>query len=1189
MPDGTEIYFSIRAVDNADNWGPMGSHGPMFIDTVPPYDLEVTINDDLEFTSSQWVSLSISAKDDLSGPENMSFSNDEQNWSDWVPYEPTFPSWDVNWRSPGGITDGVRTVYVRVQDEAGNVGYGGWDDIYLDQSPPTDLDIKINDGQKYTNDPMVDLKVYAMDPTGGSKLAYMSFSNNNDDWSDWEIFNSEKPYWSLVKGFGGKDTDGKKKVYFRTKDLAGNQGGPVSASIILDRVPPSNLDIIINSGAIVAKNTTLSLQLKGVDDPDHSGMGEYALKEEGHDWEDWESWSSRTEFEISRGDGSKFLYMKAKDKAGNEAEPVRAFVILGSKAPRISHIRVLGITDKNAVIMWSTDIPANGVVRYGTSENYNAERHHSDLLTRHSVTLSGLRPSTDYHFSVESTDAAGTTPTTSRDMMFTTRDIPDNLPPTITDLRIEGVSHSTATIRWKTNEPSDTRVRYGPTPQYGMVTGNSKDILEHRVLLTSLKKDTLYYFTASSSDPRGNGPTEISGTFRTSAEIDVEMPTITNLNVIGITDSLAIVTWQTNEPSLSIIEYGTTMDYGTVAVSEQYVKVHRVVLTGLSMDTMYHLVVRAIDTSGNGPTTSDDYVFFTTRVPDRTPPVITNVRAEAITSNSAVISWATDEPADSGVEYYATETLAGESVYDLDMVETHSIPLSNLNPNTEYSFRVVSWDASGNGPSSSNYFTFKTIDTADIDAPIISNLTVDGITNTLAIIMWSTDEETTGFVEYGTESGIYKFHVEEEGYLKEHGIVLRDLESGTSYFARVQCTDVGGNGPTISEEVRFVTTTHPDGLSPTISDLQVMEVTHNTATITWKTDEPANSFVWFGKGGANDNVAKDARYLYKHEMTLQNLEPNTTYTFYVTSMDPTKNEGESQEKTFTTLEEYVPPPPPPPPPPPNGGPDTTIESAAPWVALFIILVMLLVLVGYMHSKGFIGGRARRKKAAASKARAHAAALHHRPGMAPRPHGAPTHPMGAAAYSDEGLCPHCRSHISLTAAAKEAAEEKRQEQERQRREAEARRRRMEAEAKHRKRMEDIDRKIGTLATKKRKKKKRKRAPAPLPPPPSTTEGFEEIPHEEGHDLEDLYDEVEEEEDALEAEELDDKTEDEWEAPKSPIIADLGKEPEEYEEVERIPLKTVKCGNCGSRVPVYTHNRPVKIKCPSCKKSGVLKGK
>ena len=39
-------------------------------------------------------------------------------------------------------------------------------------------------------------------------------------------------------------------------------------------------------------------------------------------------------------------------------------------------------------------------------------------------------------------------------------------------------------------------------------------------------------------------------------------PFISNVSVVNITDTAATITWTTDEPATSLVEYGTTIDFG---------------------------------------------------------------------------------------------------------------------------------------------------------------------------------------------------------------------------------------------------------------------------------------------------------------------------------------------------------------------------------------------------------------------------------------------------------------------------------------------------------------------------------------------------------------------------------------------------------------------------------------------------
>ncbi|MCP4221236.1 MAG: MBL fold metallo-hydrolase [bacterium] len=94
-------------------------------------------------------------------------------------------------------------------------------------------------------------------------------------------------------------------------------------------------------------------------------------------------------------------------------------------------------------------------------------------------------------------------------------------------------------------------------------------------------------------------------------------------------------------------------------------------------------------------------------VPDTVPPVISAVSADSVTINGAVINWATDEAADSIVEYGTSSGSYSETFTDNNLVSNHSMTLGALSSGTTYYFVVKSSDAAGNSTTSDEY-TFTT-------------------------------------------------------------------------------------------------------------------------------------------------------------------------------------------------------------------------------------------------------------------------------------------------------------------------------------------------------------------------------------------------------------------------------------------------------------------------------------------------
>lgn len=73
-----------------------------------------------------------------------------------------------------------------------------------------------------------------------------------------------------------------------------------------------------------------------------------------------------------------------------------------------------------AVITWTTDVPGTSHVDYGETAFYEGGTEiKDDLVTNHTITLTGLKPETFYHFQLRSTDADGNE-VKSEDLTFST-------------------------------------------------------------------------------------------------------------------------------------------------------------------------------------------------------------------------------------------------------------------------------------------------------------------------------------------------------------------------------------------------------------------------------------------------------------------------------------------------------------------------------------------------------------------------------------------------------------------------------------------------------------------------------------------------------------------------------------------------------------------------------------------------
>ena len=106
------------------------------------------------------------------------------------------------------------------------------------------------------------------------------------------------------------------------RDAAGNESSVMSDSIVLDTQAPSG-SISINSGAstTASLSVTLSLSASGATEMRVSNSSSFSGSS-------WETYSSTKSWTLSSGDGTKTVYARFRDSAGNESSAVSDSILL---------------------------------------------------------------------------------------------------------------------------------------------------------------------------------------------------------------------------------------------------------------------------------------------------------------------------------------------------------------------------------------------------------------------------------------------------------------------------------------------------------------------------------------------------------------------------------------------------------------------------------------------------------------------------------------------------------------------------------------------------------------------------------------------------------------------------------------------------------------------------------------------
>jgi len=213
QPQDCSVF--IYAYDWGSNYIGYGSYH-LGIDRTPPGG-SIRINDGAAYANSTAVTLNLNGTDVGAGVGQVMASNhDDFGGATWVAYADS-----LDWTLTSG--DGVKRVYVRFRDHAGNESSGYSDTIVLDTTPPTGS-ILIEGGAEVVTAPQLALILSASD---AHSVTHMRLRNDAAAWSAWEPFAASRS-WTLP-GQPGEHT-----VWVQFRDAAGNLSVAYSDAVVYE-------------------------------------------------------------------------------------------------------------------------------------------------------------------------------------------------------------------------------------------------------------------------------------------------------------------------------------------------------------------------------------------------------------------------------------------------------------------------------------------------------------------------------------------------------------------------------------------------------------------------------------------------------------------------------------------------------------------------------------------------------------------------------------------------------------------------------------------------------------------------------------------------------------------------------------------------------------------------------------------
>jgi len=324
---------------------------------------------------------------------------------------------------------------------------------------------------------------------------------------------------------------------------------------------------------------------------------------------------------------------------------------------------------------------------------------------------------------------------------------------------------------------------------------------------------------------------------------------------------------------------------------------------------------------------------------DENPPVISNIKISDTTSTSSIVTWETDEFADSLVNYSLNKNygIARQPRFDK---KKHEILLDDLLPNATYFLRITSADSSGNqGISSDHEFTTPQEKQSSLKGGELKANTIEMVEELLDLVNKISsgeelekpdnkqDDKDKGKGDRQDVDGalgeildkLRLIAIEEEaekGTIKT-GKDIGRLEGGEGSMEYVSLQEVLELLKSISSEESLEIINEEVKqkaeeivLPPTIIlDYADVEVGTDYARVSWKTDKESNTVVALAEESAyrpdaeNPYVWKEGEpdeLVLEHSVYVNGLRPATTYHFQVSSKSSLDLTGKSTDKTFRT-------------------------------------------------------------------------------------------------------------------------------------------------------------------------------------------------------------------------------------------------------------------------------------------------
>ncbi|HZC73480.1 MAG TPA: Ig-like domain-containing protein [Jatrophihabitans sp.] len=324
--------------------------------------------------------------------------------------------------------------------------------------------------------------------------------------------------------------------------------------------------------------------------------------------------------------------------------------------------------------------------------------------------------------------------------------VQDTAPPSVpTGLTANAVSPTRVDLSWVASTDDTAVTGYNVLrngTQLGTATGTSYSD-------TTAAASTDYSYTVRAYDAAGNTSADSLPATVSTPTPDATPPAISVAAAGPVSQTSATVTWTTDEPASSQVNYGPTAGYGnSSALNPTLVLSHSQTITGLSASTTYHFQVSSTDAAGNNALSADKIFTTPDPAPDTTPPTVTvtaPANAATVSGSVNVTATASDDTGVVGVQFI----LDGANLGAEDTTSPYSIAWDTKTVgNGSHALSAIARDAAGNSATAT---TVNVTVSNDLTPPTVSLTTPpDGTTvsGTISVAANANDNVGVGSVQF---------------------------------------------------------------------------------------------------------------------------------------------------------------------------------------------------------------------------------------------------------------------------------------------------------------------------------------------------------------------------------------------------------------------------------------------------------